>query len=331
MNARRAPPITDHQRRSFGGARQRILAARQYVVMLDFSELATDGTDFELLARELLFELGYRPHWTGVGTDRGRDLLVEEPGDPLFGRKPRRWLVQCKHGANGGRDVGRSALEDIKGVCDEHQANGFLLICSTKPTSTLVTHLREIEEGDQHLKTHIWDAVTLERLFSTPRTWPIAQRFLPLSASDWRIWASELPNRFLANYKGHFFHLTNRIGAGADHHLASLSSGVADLGALSLPADHELRVRAVHYDDKHNDYRWYVDDLYEDAASVTPADLCDRLGEGVATSDGSTHYWDILLRNVGRSRDHYDRDHYDYYEPYLEAFLFGLPRSMRPS
>ena len=47
--------------------------------MLDFSEISTDGTQFELLLREILFSLDYHVIWSGVGADGGRDLLGVHP------------------------------------------------------------------------------------------------------------------------------------------------------------------------------------------------------------------------------------------------------------
>ena len=55
--------------------------------MLDFSEISTDGTQFELLLREILFSLNYHVVWSGVGADGGRDLLVREEIQSIFGRR----------------------------------------------------------------------------------------------------------------------------------------------------------------------------------------------------------------------------------------------------
>lgn len=46
--------------------------------MIDFTELPTDGIKFEKLVRELLIRSGFEVHWTGVGPDGGRDLVVIE-------------------------------------------------------------------------------------------------------------------------------------------------------------------------------------------------------------------------------------------------------------
>nr|WGD83592.1 restriction endonuclease [Bacillus subtilis] len=46
--------------------------------MLDFKELSQDGTDLERLVREIFVREGYEVHWTGKGSDGGRDLIVTE-------------------------------------------------------------------------------------------------------------------------------------------------------------------------------------------------------------------------------------------------------------
>jgi HJR/Mrr/RecB family endonuclease len=46
--------------------------------MLDFTELLPDGIRFEQLVRELCLRSGFEVHWTGVGPDGGRDLILIE-------------------------------------------------------------------------------------------------------------------------------------------------------------------------------------------------------------------------------------------------------------
>lgn len=71
---------------------------------INFSELR-DGAAFEQLVRDVLIALNYTVRWSGLGPDDGKDLIVEEPGDPLFGAKVRRWLVSCKNFAGSRRSV----------------------------------------------------------------------------------------------------------------------------------------------------------------------------------------------------------------------------------
>ena len=142
--------------------------------MLDFTELSQDGRDLEQLVRELALVLDLNAHWTGVGADAGKDLLLDEVGDLLFGSKVRRWLVSVKHYAhanNGkGRAVGIDDIGDAGGVTnaiDQHGANGFLLVCSTYPSASLMTRIADIEQRKQ-LPIHVWDGAVLQRLLASP-------------------------------------------------------------------------------------------------------------------------------------------------------------------
>src|SRR5207249_2184390 len=141
----------------------------------------------------------------GKGADAGRDLLIEESGDPLFGRKTRNWLVSCKHNAHASGGKGRAvSTEDVGtdgGIVDavaQHEAHGYLLVCSTEPSSSLVTRLETIERS-RGLPTHVWDGVELERMLTSPRGWAVAQRFMPISteATGWKVFATSDPNRFV--------------------------------------------------------------------------------------------------------------------------------------
>jgi len=93
--------------------------------MLDFSEISTDGTQFELLLREILFSLNYHVVWSGVGADGGRDLLVREEIQSIFGRRSFTWLVQCKHFATSGRSVGVRDIDNVLDSCSQHSADGY--------------------------------------------------------------------------------------------------------------------------------------------------------------------------------------------------------------
>src|SRR3989442_1527477 len=88
--------------------------------MIDFSELPQDGVAFEQLVREILLILDLHPRWSGIGPDRGRDILATEILSGPLAQSKRLWLVQCKHFAHAGRSVGRN---DVGAVVDDcHQA-----------------------------------------------------------------------------------------------------------------------------------------------------------------------------------------------------------------
>jgi hypothetical protein len=296
---------------------------------MDLKELPMDGQAFEQLVRELLFSLGLHVEWSGRGPDGGRDLLCREMLIGQFAPQTRTWLVQCKHKAHSGNSVGVSDLDDVVSSCAQHNATGYLLACSTQPSSAVMDRLDGITNNASNSLTAVcWDGVMLQRLLSQPRQWAIAQRFMPQSCGDWQLYATEAPNNFVAHYKGYVFHLTNRIGSRVGHHLPSIARRIAELEALGFPEGHFIRPRAVWHDDKNGGYTWYVDYMrpQNQKPAISRAKLADTLNDGWALEDGQLYDWDINFVKYFPSSDHYDQDHYDYYTRYLPNFLGGTAR-----
>ncbi len=131
--------------------------------MVDFSELPKDGILFEQLARELLMRSGFDVHWTGVGPDGQKDLIIVERSEGALSSFERRWLVNCKHNAVSGASVGLNDLPNIIDACASVKADGFLLVCSTQPTSAVVTRLEELERSGR-VRTRIWDGIELKEV-----------------------------------------------------------------------------------------------------------------------------------------------------------------------
>lgn len=297
--------------------------------MLDFQELPVDGQDFELLLREIMFREGFHVEWSGRGADGGRDLVCTEAHRTILGSNSKRWLVQCKHFAHSGKSVGIADLDDIVTSAAQHKCSGYILACSTFPSSGVVQRLEAISANQElHLTTNFWDAVQIERMLATPLMWRVAQRFFPKTATGFEIFATESPNHWVVNYKGYYFHLSNRIGSHAQMHLQSIEARVAEIRALKLPDKHEIRIRAIYYDDKNGGYVWYLDYLRpsDDKAPVSVAKLKSELKDGWALEDGQVYNFDIILRSTSPWSDHYDPDHYDYYERDSRVFRWGGER-----
>lgn len=297
---------------------------------MDFKELPVDGQAFEQLLRELLFSMGLHVAWSGVGPDGGRDLICKEKLAGHFATQERTWLVQCKHKAHGGGSVGVADLDDILTSCAQHNATGYLLACSTQPSSAVVQRLEAVSANTQaNVTAMYWDRVMIERLLSQPRHWAIAQRFMPVSNGNWQIYATEAPNDFIAHYSGYVFHLTNRIGSVVEHHLPSIASRIKELEEIPFPKGHFIRPRAVWYDDKNGGYKWYVDYMRpsQEKAAISRSNLLDHLKDGWALDDGQTYSWDIHYVQYFAFSEYYDEDHYDYYTRYLPNFLNGNSRS----
>lgn len=291
--------------------------------MLDFTELSEDGQDLELLVRELLFSLGYKVYWSGRGPDGGRDLVCIETAKSIFIDTSKKWLIQCKHKAKSGNSVGIADLDDIVSSCAQHECDGYVLITSTQPSSSVVTRLEQISNNEKMpIIATYWDAVELERRLRTAQQWSIAQHFFPRSASGWQIFASERPNHWTANFKGYYFHITNRISSSCQNYLHAIEEKIDQLEKCNLKEKHFLRLRSVYFDDKHCTFLWYVDYMYPTAEIpiCTKEHLEDQLSQEWNDS------FDIKFRNYLEDSDHYDPDHYDFYDRYMGQFILGMYR-----
>jgi hypothetical protein len=264
--------------------------------MIDFKELPRDGDRFEQLIRELLMLDGMQPRWTGKGPDDGRDLLVTEDAQGALARFSRKWLVQCKHFAHGGRSVGRDDVGNFARDCRQAGARGYLLACSTVPSAGLVRLLEETgrEEGIQVL---IWDNVYVERRLLRADAFRTAHQFFPRSMSDaaWQLFRVEtavpggIRPPWAAHYKDDLVYLACRMSAS----YPSLSDAAEIIEKIRrvdvLGEEEQLRARAVYFDEKHSQYSAYVDYMIpgvpytepERTPACTPEQLAVVLREGV--------------------------------------------------
>jgi hypothetical protein len=301
--------------------------------MLDFTELSKDGNDLELLIREILLVKGYRVKWSGKGPDGGKDLICEESRKSDFLDDNKRWLIQCKHKAVSGSSVGISDLDDIIDSCTHHEAKGYLLVCSTIPSSKVVERLEGITNNQKiDVECNYWDAVKIEQVLSTPKLWSIAQRFFPNSSknSTWEIFATNNPSNWIANYKGYHFHLSNRIGSTVDWHFGSIENRINDIENIKFPKNHFIRVRAVWFNDKIGSYVWFLDYMHphNQEPKYSSKRIAEVLGDGYALEDGQIYSFDVITQSYLMFSDHYDQDHYDFYEPFLYNYQNGIHREL---
>jgi len=307
--------------------------------MIDFTELPQDGIRFEQFVRELLVRSGFEVHWTGVGPDGGRDLIFVERSSGSLAPFQRKWLVSCKHFATSGRSVGLDDVADFSGACDAVGASGFLLACSTQPSSAVVRRFEETEDRGK-LVIRFWDGVELERRLSAPQTFALTHLFFPESskATPWQVYATKSPSLWAANYKDYFLYLSSRT-AHAFPSLRDVEEIVRRLEGVKLPEGtdwdhHYLRPRAVYFDNKHEHFTVFADYLFPDkreASALGPEQLNEVLrdGEGLY-SDGSAEWyqtrWDVRYVPTNQSSDHFHLDHKSYYVPYLNRFQVGIAR-----
>lgn len=301
--------------------------------MLEFKELSKDGKDLELLIREILLVKGFKVQWSGIGADGGKDLICYEERPSEFLTDSKKWLIQCKHKAHSRQSVGVTDLDDIVDSCNQHDAKGYLLVCSTFPSSAVINRLDGITKNPTNaIDATYWDATIIEQKLSTPQLWKIAQTFFPLSSkkSSWQIYATDNPNRWIVNFRGYHFHLSNRIGSVGHRHFPSIDQRINDIENIKLKKGHFIRIRAVNFDDKHATYVWFLDYMYPyDKSPVISNDrIAQLLGNDEILEYGQYYVFDVISRPYFPFSDHYDKDHYDYYLPYLENFYTGFERKI---
>ena len=301
--------------------------------MIDFKELPQDGTAFEQFIREMCLIYDLHPQWTGKGPDQGRDILINERARGPIGDFSRRWLVQCKHFAHSGKSVGRDDLDSIVDDCRQVGAEGYLLACSTQPSSSLVTKLAEIaEKPENRLVTTTWDGVDLEKRLTEPYCFSLGHLFFPRSfaATPWKLYNTGAPNKWTAHYKTYFLQLSSRI-SGRYPNLHECEYIIALLERIKPKGEHEaIRPRAIFFDDKHEQFMVFADYLvpHKQEPSLSPEDFNGILkdNEGLHSDGGSMWFitsWDVQVQRIHPYSDHFDLDHYDFYNPVRGNFEIG--------
>ncbi len=296
--------------------------------MLDFKELDKDGNDFELLIRELLYNKGLEVYWSGKGPDGGKDLLCIEKYHSCFKEFTRRWLVQCKHNAHSGKAVGISELGGIENSCGLYNADGYLLVCSTFPSATVVQTLEGIE-SNKKITTAFWDCRTLERQLLVPENWSIVNMFFPTSSKQFGWQISKIDSCFWhANYKGNIFYFALRIGTNCDYYLKYIAERLDELKQLKLPENHYIRLRAVYFDDKYTNFLLYLDYLLPQGLSKEKfkpsTDVINFCTERIV--EGILYDVDLKIYEYNGYSDNFDLDHQSYYSYYISNFKLGMGR-----
>jgi len=301
--------------------------------MIDYCELPEDGNAFEQFCRELLVESGYDVHWTGVGPDGGKDLIINEKLEGPLSCYMRKWLVSCKHKAHGGKSLGRVEAGSIYEDCSSINATGFLLICSTHPSSSLVTRLDEIRTNHK-IETIFWDSIKIEKQLLKPSNFHLIHTFFPESARnyEWKIYNTFSPSFWAANYKKHFLYLSCRQ---SNNYRNVKDIEVIDnmINAIEIPENDCIKIRAVYYDDKYSNHLAYIDYLIDNGTDDKNVPLHEVLESNLNAQFGRfTHgemnlpSWDIKYYKTNWCSDNYNVNHKEYYEPYMREFEYGNQR-----
>jgi len=313
--------------------------------MLDFKELPKDGVLFEQLIREIFLKNEFETHWTGVGPDGGRDLIVTEILEGKLSKIERKWLVSCKHFANAKKNKSVSATDigDFSSDCNAVGATGFILACSTQPSAALVKRLEETAI-EKKIKTIFWDSIEIEKRLTSLKCFGLIHTFFPRSAKNylWQIYNTYSPSLWSANYKNYFLYMSSR-DANTYPELRDIETMVAKLEEIPIYKDeeyswnnHYLRIRAVYYDDKHDSYSTFIDYIFphnEKKENIMPLNEINKFlqnGQGLY-SDGESMWkltsWDIRYVPALTTSDHFHLDHKNYYIPFMKNFETGSSRS----
>ena len=302
--------------------------------MINFTELPQDGDAFELLMRELLSHRGLEVYWTGRGPDGGKDLICSERMIGNFDVSVKRWVVQCKHNANSGSAVSCSDIDGIENICAANNADGYLLACTTYPSSKLMTMLHDINKRGK-ISVQVWDCIQIEKELQLPHNWDIANTFFPISMKKKGIQVSYISTNFwYLSFKGFAFYLSARISANYVYFIEFIEKCLDNLQKRnnSLPDGFRIRVRGIYVDDKNTNFYVYVDFMIPDTVSEEIVKKSDEVLKKYTWSedniDGVCVMYDIAEVHFFPYSDHFDPDARDYYEPYIEIMKSGMEREI---
>lgn len=98
---------------------------------------------------------------SGRGSDQGRDMIVTTVVNDGIHIRQFKWVVQCKHYAKSGKSVQPGDLQSngaLPDVVTCHQSNGYLLVCSTVPSTNLQNLFEHLtEQNNNPYYFIVWD------------------------------------------------------------------------------------------------------------------------------------------------------------------------------
>jgi len=150
--------------------------------MIDFKEISHKDDTWELFARDFLIEIGFFIESTpDRGPDMGKDLLVSEQLKGNLNKYRFLWLVSCKHFATSGDSVKESDEPNILDRLSSFNANGFIGIYSTLPSSGLNTRLNNLKKEGKIKDFRIFDYKLIENYLIRLGFSKILMRYFPES------------------------------------------------------------------------------------------------------------------------------------------------------
>ncbi|WHH58832.1 restriction endonuclease [Petroclostridium sp. X23] len=308
--------------------------------MLDFKEMRDDGVEFEQLIRELLLAEGLDVHWTGVGPDGDKDLIAIESYEGILGSIKRKWVVQCKHNAHSGKSVSKDDL-NIMETCLAVDADGYLLACSTQPTSALIRHFKEIQDN-KGLETRYWDSIEIEKRLMKPNNFHLINVFFENSSKKigWKLFNTQDTKFWMAYFKKYFIYLSSRDSLTFSElkfvekiiEITEAFNGIDRkelIGIERWTNNIEYLVpRAVHYDDKNTNFTVFLDYMFYsgEKPKARAVDFNEYFNQDNWNVDGACVKWDIRFVEANFASDHFRINHKDYYKMYMDNFKTGYER-----
>lgn len=155
--------------------------------MIDFTEIAHEGDDWELFSRDFLQTIGLHIEVPpDRGADHGRDLIVTETLSGEIANMRLRWLVSCKHFAKSRRSVTendeQNLLERVRGF----KADGFIGFYSTVASSGLNHRLEQLRANQDIKDYRIFDNREIENRLITTGYSSLLMRYFPNSYKQLR-------------------------------------------------------------------------------------------------------------------------------------------------
>lgn len=150
--------------------------------IVDFTEIPSDGEDWEAFTRDFLVALGFTVESPpDRGADGGKDMLVVEHLPGRLSSYSFRWLVSCKHFAKSQRAVAESDEQNVLERLASFRADGFLGIYSTLATSGLNTRLRALRNEGKVRDYKVFDARLIENQLLQVGYSQLMMQFMPES------------------------------------------------------------------------------------------------------------------------------------------------------
>jgi len=121
-------------------------------------------------------------------------------------------------------------------------------------------------------------------MLTKPHTFSLLKTFLPknLNKFKWEIYNTKSPSFWSANYKGYFFYMSSRT-ANSFPSLDDVDTVISKIESIKLPKvkdekwwnRHMIRLRAVYFDNKHDDYRLFIDYIFPHDEKEDNLVLCE--------------------------------------------------------